>query len=78
MESRNLELISALSISVCNASLGKRVKIVYQGLWRFLRRIQCTVFTEFPYFDREWNHNGITESNFNEFVFGEWSHNFYA
>ncbi len=47
-----------------NVHLGKRSKIVSQGFWRFLKAILCTVFTEFPQFDREWNHSGITTGNF--------------
>ena len=53
-------------IEPATSSLGKRWKIVSQGLWRFLRRIEATVFTEFPHFDREWSHNGVTKNNFKE------------
>jgi hypothetical protein len=40
-------------IEPATSSLGKRVKIVYQGLWRFLKAILFTVLPEFPRFDRE-------------------------
>jgi len=48
--------------------LGKRSKIVYQGFGGYRSTQKRTVFTEFPQFDREWNHNGVTKNNFKEFL----------